>query len=91
MLDDTGLTIPRTGQIHFEQMKSLDTERYKKKGWVTLHYDAGGEEAEVRIDSYHVARFNEIISELCQRTGFASPLEPKEAPATEEDEPTPAE
>ena len=91
VLDDAGLTTPRTGQIRFEQMKSLDTERYKKKGWVTLHYDAGGEEAEVRIDSYHVARFDEIISELCRRTGFESPLEPKEAQAMEDDKPTPAE
>jgi hypothetical protein len=91
VLDDAGLTTPRTGQIRFEQMKSLDTERYKKKGWVTLHYDAGGEEAEVRLDSYHVARFDEIISELCQRTGFESPLEQKEVQTAEEDKPAPTE
>ena len=71
VLDDQGLTTRRTGLISYDQMKSLDTEEVKR-GRVTLYYEAGGEPAELRIDNYRIARFNEIIVGLCERKGFAA-------------------
>lgn len=72
VLDDAGLTY-NGRSIGWDQMQALDTARYLEKGWVDLVYDDGGTQRVQRIDSYHVARFKEIVAAICERKGFTLP------------------
>ncbi len=82
VLDDTGLTYSGRGPIRWDQMKQLDISRFADKGWVDLLYDDNGAEGRVRLDEYHLARFDDIIDEICERKGFENPL-PVDAPDPE--------
>lgn len=74
VLDDSGLRI-RGKHIPWEQMKELDTTDYQRKGWLDLIYEANGQAKPVRLDSYRIARFKEIINEICERKGFENPIQ----------------
>ncbi len=74
VLDDSGLTL-NGRRIAFTDMKELDISEYKNKGWVTLVFEHQGQTRRQRIDSYHFARFREIISALCEIKGFTSPFQ----------------
>lgn len=70
-IDDQGMTYGGL-RIPFDSMTRL-TE-YKKKGLCSLYYkDAAGGERRLRLDSYKVAKFEEIIDELCKARGFPDP------------------
>ncbi len=84
-------------------MKALETEMFDKKGWVDLVYDENGAERDIRLDEYHLARFDEVIDAICERKGFRNPLpvdgadkehadarSSSAAPAEERDRPTQA-
>ncbi|NLX12178.1 MAG: hypothetical protein GXY44_00790 [Phycisphaerales bacterium] len=73
LLDDSGLTLDGR-HIPFSDMQELDISEYKSKGWVDLVYTADGRVLRQRIDSYHYARFQEIISAICNKKGFDSPF-----------------
>lgn len=73
-LDDAGLSVPGSGAIGWDAMKKLDIDRYVEKGYVDLRYSESGQEKSVRLDSYEIAAFDEIIDELCRRKGFENPL-----------------
>jgi len=48
-----------------------------------VYRDADGREDTVRLDSYHIARFDEIIGAVCERKGFESPLRARQAEVAE--------
>jgi hypothetical protein len=77
VLDDTGLKY-NGRHISWDAMKDLDIQEYKDRGWVDLVYD---EDKVIRLDSYHIARFKEIITEICDRKGSSSPFADKPATA----------
>jgi len=70
VLDDAGLTFNRR-YVAWDTMTGLDIDEYKDRGWLDLVYDDGDL---LRLDSYHISKFREIITEICNRKGFASPF-----------------
>lgn len=78
ILDDQGLRVGGK-LIGWDAMKSLDSADYARKGWLHLVYDVNGQSAQARLDSYDIDLFDEIVSEICRRKGFTSPLPPPEA------------
>lgn len=74
VLDDNGLSAAGVGPIPWDAMQRLDTDSYVEKGWVDLRYVAGGQERSVRLDSYEIAAFDDIIDEICRRKAFENPL-----------------
>lgn len=74
VLDESGLTYQGKGPISWDAMRRLDTARFNEKGWVDLRYDESGTENSIRLDEYHIARFEEVIDEICTRKGFENPL-----------------
>ncbi len=74
VLNDQGLMANGRGPIEYARMRSLDTSEYARKGRVTLRFEEAGKDAALRLDSYHVARFREIVTEICNRRGFPMPF-----------------
>jgi hypothetical protein len=74
VLDEQGLTINGRA-ISWEAMQELRTDQYREKGWVDLVCEVAGRRQEQRIDSYHFERFKEMITAICERKGFVSPLQ----------------
>jgi hypothetical protein len=74
VLDDGGLSYRGRGPIRWEDMKTLDTRRFAKKGWVDLIHDDHGTKRSLRLDEYHLAEFAAVIGEMCRRKGFEDPL-----------------
>ena len=86
VLDDQGLVYNRGPVIGWDHMTALDSDRYEAKGWVDLIYDSGGGQQRRRLDSYHLARFDDLIDEICHRKGFRNPLpEPSVRPPASEE------
>lgn len=83
VLDENGLTLNGVGPITWDAMKSLDISRFQKKGWLDLVYTSGGSDRRLRLDEYHLARFDDVIDEICRRKGFENPLPVKAPPAPE--------
>jgi len=79
VLDETGLTCNCGRTIEWEHMRSLDTSLYKRKGWVMLHFEHGGTAGQQKLHSFHIAKFKEIVTEVCARKGFDSPFAETEA------------
>lgn len=79
VLDDSGLTLNGRDPIAWDAMKRLDISRFADKGWVDLHYDENGAESKLRLDEYHLAKFDDVIDEICARKGFENPLPVEES------------
>ncbi|HWL92561.1 MAG TPA: hypothetical protein VNT79_03420 [Phycisphaerae bacterium] len=79
VLDDAGIRYRFKGAATWDQMKSLESSRFTKKGWVDLVCDKGGAEKRMRLDEYHLKRFTEIIAEICRRNGFEDPVAKEKA------------
>lgn len=89
VLDDEGLHYNRGALIGWDDMKALDSANYKRKRWVTLEYEREETRRRQRLDRYHLARFDEIVAEVCRRKGFASPLKsPDASPTSDTESPT---
>ncbi len=73
VLDDAGLKI-RGRAIGWDDMEALDSEAYARKGWVDLMVRSGGATEPVRLDSYLIDRFDDIVQAICERKGFALPF-----------------
>lgn len=86
ILNDEGLLYNSEELIRWDDMKALDSANCKRKGWVTLEYEREKARRRQRLDRYHIARFDEIVAEICQRKGFASPLESPDASPTSDAE-----
>lgn len=74
VLDDQGLSFGRSRPIPWEDMKSLETDRFLKKGWLDLVYQENGTDRRIRLDEYHLARFDEVIAAICAQKGFEDPV-----------------
>ncbi len=75
VLDQQGLRLRGKPLIPFEHMKRLDTALFQKKGIVDVVYTAGNKEKTVRLDHYVLRDFRRIVTEICSRCGFESPLD----------------
>jgi hypothetical protein len=75
-LDDDGLRF-NARQIRWDDMTGLKTDDYAAKGWVDLLYSDAGSNRTLRLDSYHLDRFQEIVDAICERKGFAAPKLPQ--------------
>ena len=75
ILDEKGL---KAGGrvVPWDSMESFMTDDYQRKGWLDLVYTLNGRSSKVRLDSFHIDRFDDIILAICERKGFASPLKP---------------
>lgn len=80
VLDEEGLRY-NGRRIGWGQMTGLRSGDYERKGWVDLEYTDAGATRLFRLDSYHVDRFDEIVTAICERKGFSSPLNAPAAPA----------
>lgn len=81
VIDESGMTYG-SKRIPFSAMTRL--AEYKKKGLCSLYYnDANGQERRLRLDSYKVAKFEEIIDALVAAKGFSNPRPPEENPDDE--------
>lgn len=75
VLDDNGLAYRFKGRATWDEMKSLESSRFLKKGWVDLVCSKpGAGEQRIRLDEYHLKHFPEIIAEICSRKGFEDPV-----------------
>ncbi|HUN82629.1 MAG TPA: hypothetical protein VMV81_14080 [Phycisphaerae bacterium] len=74
VLDDSGLIYRGLGPIRWEDMKALDISAFARKGYTFLVYDDHGSQRRLKLDEYHLARFDEVIDEICARKGFENPL-----------------
>lgn len=73
-LDDRGLSGLSPQPIGWDQMTRLNGDQVDEKGWVDLHYTESGQPRSVRLDSYEIAAFGEIIDGICEKKGFENPL-----------------
>ncbi len=77
-LDDEGLVYRGRGRVAWDDMKSLRSGEFAKKGWVDLVYMRGGAERLLRLDEYHLAEFVAALNQICERMGFENPLSKNE-------------
>jgi outer membrane protein assembly factor BamE (lipoprotein component of BamABCDE complex) len=74
VVDDAGVTLNRR-HVRWEQMTELDSSEYRDKGWVYLVYTEDGDTDTMRLDNYHLGRFDEIVEAICERKGFTCPVD----------------
>jgi hypothetical protein len=89
VLDDAGLVYRGRGPIAWDEMKALDSGRFKEKGFVDLIHDEYGTERRLRLDEYHIARFEDVIDEVCARKGFENPIPVEDEDQAKDVEPVP--
>lgn len=83
VLDDQGLRL--NGRlIAWDEMARLDSEDYRDRGIVVLHYTHNGRPDEAEIDSYHYARFKPMIEAICRRKDWPSPFDQAHQPSASE-------
>jgi len=85
VLDDRGVTLNRK-HIPFDAMQRLEADEYKDKGWVDLVYRVNGGEQTRRIDSYHYARFDDIVNAICQKKAWPLPFHSETGSAASADD-----
>jgi hypothetical protein len=81
VLDQAGLSYCGIGPIGWDSMRSMEISGFSRKGYVDLLYDDHGVERKLRLDEYHIEKFDDVIDELCARKGFENPLPVVEEPA----------
>jgi hypothetical protein len=69
ILDDEGLKI-RGNTITWDEMESIDASRLNDKGFVTLSFQRDGQPRSVRLDSYALDRFDEMLDAIREKKGF---------------------
>ena len=82
ILNEAGLQYRGARPISWEAMRELDITNFSRKGRVDLVYDDNGSQRRLRLDEYHLEKFDEVIDELCARKGFENPLPTTEEPPT---------
>lgn len=80
VLSSEGLSYRGVGPIGWDAMSALDISNFARKGYVDLLYDDQGTQRKMRLDEYHLEKFDDVIDELCAKKGFENPL-PVEEPA----------
>lgn len=79
VLDEQGLSFGRLRPIPWADMTAIDTGKFLKKGWVDLVYQTDGADRRLRLDEYHLARFDEVIAAICAEKGFDDPVAAEKA------------
>lgn len=83
VLDEAGLAYRSVGPIRWEDMQALDISRFARKGWAELVYNDQGTQRRLRLDEYHLAKFDDVIDQICARKGFENPLPVRDSVAQE--------
>lgn len=83
VVDDAGLTV-KGRHVPWDRITGLDTADYDRKGWLDVVYDDGGRSGTIRLDNYHIARFDEIVNAVCERKGLDSPIRTRPVEAHDE-------
>ncbi len=73
VVDESGLTY-NSKHIAWDDMVDLDGADYAAKGWVTLIYTQQGKEKTMRLDSFKIDAYRDVIDAICRRKGFANPI-----------------
>ncbi|MFQ5501641.1 MAG: hypothetical protein ACE5EQ_04995 [Phycisphaerae bacterium] len=74
VLDDDGLRFRGRKPVSWDAMRSLDDRRFRKKGRLDLIYADDNRDGRICLDEYHLAKFEEIVDEICSRKGFDNPV-----------------
>lgn len=69
-VDDNGLTYGGR-RVAFADM--VEWRNYNPKGWISLVYREGGSEKRMRLDSFRVKLFDEVIAAISQKKGWFDP------------------
>ncbi len=77
-LDDSGLKMRGRAVIPFSAMTELDTEDYRRKGYLDVIYKDGDKSGSVRLDDYVHRAFRPIVSTICEKCGFENPIDKKD-------------
>jgi hypothetical protein len=89
VVDESGLAYNRRA-VGWDAMTELDSTRYHAKGWLHLVYRDGERFRRLKLDSFKIDAFDEVVDAICQKKGFANPIpldEPLESgEETEDDE-----
>jgi len=88
IVDDSGLTYNRR-TIPWEAMTSLDSGQYHAKGWLTLFYQDNQSQRKLKLDSFKIQAFDDVVDAICEKKGFPNPIpivEPAEADDSREEE-----
>ncbi len=85
VLDDQGLSV-KGRRVGWDEIVELESSDYDAKGWLDLIYKRSGQSSRIRMDSYHIDKFKEIIETICERKGFATPIKPRLEESVEEEE-----
>ena len=80
VLTDEGLSLNSKPPIAWDEMTALDDSEYRRKAWVYLEHNHGGSATRVKLDSYRIHTFREMIGEICSRKGFPVPFIKRDAP-----------
>lgn len=93
-LTEKGVKLSGRPFVPFDAMGSMDSSRFKDKGWVDVAYSLDGSPGRLRLDEYWIKEFPAVMGEICRRKGFGNPLdrgqEGQGAPAEPESASTPA-
>lgn len=82
VLDDEGLTVPKAGQIRYDQMTGIDLADLQKRGVVRLKYqDAKGQPQTAALYEDTIEKFDDIVLTLCEKKGWQQQLEDAAAQA----------
>lgn len=73
VVDEDGLTYDSLS-IPWGDMLDLDADMYHAKGWLYLIYNAGASEKRLKLDSFKIDAYGDVIDEICRRKGFANPI-----------------
>ncbi len=79
VLDEEGLRLTGKAPIAWEDIRSLESDEFEKKGWVDLVCERGSSKRTVRLDEYHVTDFPAAMAEICSRKGFEDPVAKEKA------------
>lgn len=73
IVDESGLAY-NGKQISWDDMNDLDSDMYHAKGWLYLLYNAGGSERRMKLDSFKIDAFRDVIDAICDKKNFANPI-----------------
>lgn len=73
VVDESGL-VYNGKHITWDEMVDIDGSDYAAKGWITLYYHREGAEKKMRLDSFKINAYREVIGAICGRRGFVNPL-----------------
>lgn len=74
VLDAQGIVFGKCRPISWDVIKELRADSFDRKGWVDLIYTENGTDRKLRLDDYHLAKFDQIIDAICDKKGFKNPL-----------------